>query len=302
MKFLCRYLILACLFLFFSVNAYSQSEPAPKSGDTYIEPVTGIEFVWVEGGCYQMGQTESEMQYLIDEIGEVKYKKFYIHELPRHKVCVDGFWMAKYEVTNKQFRLFKSRHKSTPKGVNLNKAKQPAVYVSFKSAKKFIKWLNKKTSQKFALPTEAQWEYACRAGTKTICFWGNNEKDACQYANVYDRKAKSKFNFKWKHHSCTDGYAGSAPVGSFQPNNFGLYDMLGNVWEWCEDIYDENAYSKHTTANNPLITSGSEERVVRGGGWGDYYAFIRSASRLRGTPNDTYYDIGFRLCSARIRQ
>ena len=258
---------------------------APDKGDTYTDPITGMEFVWIEGGCYQMGSNSGDPD-----------------EKPVHRVCLDGFWMAKYEVTNEQYRQFKPNHNSaTYKGVNFNRAKQPVVYVSWNDAEKFIKWLNRKTGQQFSLPTEAQWEYACRAGTSTQCYWGDNENDACKYANVYDITSKSKFSFKWSHHNCTDGYAGTAPGGSFSPNNFGLYDMHGNVSEWCEDVYDEKAYSKHVV-NNPLRTSGSKYCVIRGGSWNIRRRYVRAANRNWYTSDFTNLSLGFRLCLPQVRQ
>mgnify|MGYP006278278079 CR=1 FL=1 len=272
----------------------------PSPGDTWTEPVTGMEFVWVEGGCYMMGQTESEKQYLIDERGKDKYKKYYSDERPRHKVCVDGFWMGKYEVTNRQYRLFDSGHSSKDyKGVDLNQDNQPVADVSWKDARKFVEWLNRKTGQEFSLPTEAQWEYAARAGTDTIRFWGDSADDACRYANVADLTAKRKWS-GWTVHDCSDGYAGSAPKGSFKPNDFGLYDMLGNVWEWCEDVYDDDAYTKHSR-NNPLVASGGSRRVFRGGNWrGDPWG-VRAANRNWIPADSTGSNLGFRLCLSRVR-
>jgi formylglycine-generating enzyme len=257
-----------------------------NAGDIYIEPITDMEFVWVPQGCYQMGSDSGEAES---------------DEKPVHEVCVDGFWMAKTEVTNKQYRKFKRDHNSKDyQGVNLNGDDQPAVYVSWDDAKAFAKWLSEKSGQHFSLPTEAQWEYAARAGTKTERYWGDNPDEACKYANVYDEAGKKKFNFDWTVHKCNDGYAATAPVGSFKPNNFGLYDMLGNVWEWCEDVYDSDAYKKHER-NNPVITSGSTVRVIRGGSWDDHPRNVRAAFRDRNEPDDRSCYVGFRLCLSQVR-
>lgn len=111
------------------------------------------------------------------------------------------------------------------------------VNVSWYDATNFAKWLSKETGQKFRLPTEAEWEYTARAGTKTSRFWGNNPDEACQYANVADLTVKKRWA-TWIVHNCEDNYLVAAPVGSFNPNGFGIYDMLGNVWEWVQDVYD----------------------------------------------------------------
>jgi formylglycine-generating enzyme required for sulfatase activity len=251
----------------------------PGQGQTWREPVTGMEFVWVPQGCYQMGSNSGDSD-----------------EKPVHKVCLDGFWMAKHEVTNRQYRKYKSSHDSKDyKGVNLNRDDQPAVYVSWDDAKAFAKWLSSKSGKQIALPTEAQWEYAARAGTGTVRYWGDDADDACRYANVHDRTSKNKFsNFTWQNHNCNDGYAGTSPVGSFRSNNFGLYDMLGNVWEWCEDVYDKEAYSKHSR-NNPLVLSGGSDRVLRGGSWSSKPWNVRSAYRYRYSASFTLDYLGFRL-------
>jgi formylglycine-generating enzyme required for sulfatase activity len=272
-----------------------------KPGDIWTEPKTDMEFVWVPKGSYMMGQTESEKQYLIKEAGEENYKEYCTDEVPRHEVCLDGFWMAKYEVTNKQYRKYKLTHNSKDyKGENLNGDEQPVVYVSWDDAKDFAKWLSQQSGQEFSLPTEAQWEYAARAGTETIRFWGDNPDEACKYANVYDKAAKDKFNFEWACHNCNNGYTVTSPVGSFLPNNFGLYDMLGNVWEWCEDVYDSDAYNKHER-NNPVITTGGTGRVIRGGSWINFPRGVRAAYRFRWSPDDRGYDLGFRLCLSQVR-
>ena len=126
------------------VNEQNQ-RPAPLSKDrTWKEPVTGMEFVWIPGGEFMMGSNNGDS-----------------NEKPVHKVRLDGFWMGKYEVTNGQYRQYKSSHDSKSyKGVSLNGDRQPAVYVSWDDAKEFVKWLNRKSGNAFALPAEAQWEYA----------------------------------------------------------------------------------------------------------------------------------------------
>ncbi|WP_080801049.1 caspase family protein, partial [Desulfamplus magnetovallimortis] len=192
-----------------------QTRKTPNKGDTWTEPVTGMEFVWVPGGCFQMGQTGDEKKQLLKEYSEEQYNTYFKRELPRHEVCVDGFWMGKYEVTNRQYRKFKSGHDSKSyKGHSLNGDNQPVAYVSWNDARAFIEWLNRKGNGKFSLPTEAEWEYACRGGSSSVRFWGNNADDACKYANVHDLTSKDKFEFDWPNHNCNDGYAVTSSVGS----------------------------------------------------------------------------------------
>ncbi|MDM8523268.1 SUMF1/EgtB/PvdO family nonheme iron enzyme [Desulfococcaceae bacterium HSG8] len=246
-------------------------EKEPETEGTWTDPVTGMEFVWVPKGCFKMGSPPGE-------------KGRYSDEGPVHEVCVDGFWMGKYEVTNKQYRKYKSGHNSGDyEGNFLDGDNQPAVRVSWDDAKAFAKWLTGKSRHEFRLPTEAEWEYACRAGTQTARFWGDDPDDACRYASVADQT-----------HNCDDGYAVTAPVGSFSPNSFRLYDMLGNIWEWCEDIYDSDAYRKHKR-NNPIYADGGSDRVRRGGSWYGKPAYVRCAERDHYSPASRGNLLGFRL-------
>ena len=158
--------------------------------------------------------------------------------------------------------------------------------VSWDDANEFADWLSSQGNGKFRLPTEAEWEYAARAGTRTKYYWGDGDGGACKYANVADRVAKKNKN-NWKNweirkdfFNCDDGYAVSAPVGSFRPNAFGLYDMLGNVSEWCVDVYDETAYSKHSR-NNPVMLNEGSDRVIRGCDWSDGVDEARVTKRMR---------------------
>ena len=256
-----------------------------EASNSFRDPTTGMVFVRVEGGCFQMGSSSSE-------------KCHQGNESPLHRVCVDGFWMGKYEVTNAEYRRFKSGYDSKAyKGKSLNGDKHPVVNVSWDDAVAFAEWLSRKSGRKFRLPTEAEWEYACRAGMSTARFWGNGESSACRYANVNDLTSKKVNKFSWSNFSCDDGYAVTAPVGSFRPNAFGLYDMLGNVWEWCSDWYDADYY-KNSPGQNPQGASSGSYRVYRGGSWDDYPWHVRSALRLRREPGFRSSFLGFRLVSS----
>lgn len=219
-------------------------------------------------------------------------------EGPVHEVCVDGFWMGKTEVTNAQYRKYKADFDSQDyRGHLLNIDAQPVVYISWYEAKAYAKWLTGKSKgqYRFRLPTEAEWEYACRAKTATARFWGEDPDKACGYANVADLTAEREWSY-WEVNNCDDGYSVTAPVGSFMPNAFGLYDMLGNVFEWSEDIYSKDAYRNHQH-NNPLFTNGGSYRVIRGGCWYSWPAGVRCAGRSDHPPagRDRDYFLGFRL-------
>ncbi len=175
----------------------------------------------------------------------------------------------------------------------------PIYYVSWNDAKEFIRRLNKMDKDfNYSLPTEAEWEYAARAKTQTNYYWGDdlNVKNICKYANVADRSAKEKFtNFKYIS-PCQDGFAEIAPVGKFLPNKFGLYDMSGNVWEWCEDFYKDSYEGLPTDGSANLTQGNPNKRVLRGGSWYDFVSDdLRSAGRGANLRNKRLVDIGFRV-------
>ena len=224
---------------------------------TWTEPITGMQFIWVPEGCFQMGSNSGDSD-----------------EKPVHKVCLDGFWIGKYEVTQKQWKNIMGSNPSSFKGEN-----KPVESVSWNDAKAFISKLNQQSNGIFALPSEAQWEYAARSGGKDEKYSGGNNADS----------------FAW--------YLGNSGrvtniVGKKSPNGLGLYDMSGNVWEWCEDVYQSDGYFEHTR-NNPLVTGGGSDRVNRGGCWDDSFGSVRCAYRCGGGQSNTYYCLGFRLIRTR---
>jgi formylglycine-generating enzyme required for sulfatase activity len=159
----------------------------------------------------------------------------------------------------------------------------PVVNVSWNDAKAFCDWLSGKEGKTYGLPSEAEWEYACRAGTTTRYYSGDDPETLAQVANVADATAKAKFP-NWKYRiNASDGFVFTAPVGSFRPNAFGLYDMHGNAWQWCADWYGAEYYAT-SPADDPSGPDSGNVRVLRGGSWGDWPDFARSAKRSRVTP------------------
>lgn len=277
-------------------NYFKPSTKLELATTTWTEPETGLEFVLLKGGCYQMGLIEQEKKLLIQEYGEQEYAKLYADESPLHEVCVDDFWLAKYETTNRQFRFFRPEHNSLDyRGRTLNDDKQPAVYVSWDDAVAFAAWLSAKYQDRtFRLPTEAEWEKGCRAGTETPRFWGWDEDEACRFANVHDRSSEKENHFGWEPHDCDDGFVVTAPVGSLAPNPAGLYDILGNAWEWTQDTYRSDGYKDHLR-QNPTINAGGNTRVRRGGCWNNEDGGVRCANRSDREANRQNNRIGFRL-------
>jgi formylglycine-generating enzyme required for sulfatase activity len=204
--------------------------------------------------------------------------------------------MGRFEVTNDQFRRFRPDHHSgSYQGHTLNAGNQPVVNVSWEDARDYAAWMTKKSFGRFvySLPSEAQWEYAARAGTSAPRFWGHDPGKACLYANAADltlRRATGATAI----HPCEDGHTATAPVGSFRPNPFGLYDMLGNVYEWTADVWSPEAYHRHTP-RNPVYLGRGFERVYRGGGWNESPASVRCAFRFRAKQDLRNMPLGFRL-------
>lgn len=293
-------------------------QPA-SSSRTWTDPVTKMRFVRIPGGCFMMGQTDAERRWLIQDAGQDKYKSYYADEAPRHEVCVDGYWIGAYEVTRGQFAQFVRatgyrtdaerqgkawvKDKSTSwkwkqvpgrswRNIGYNQDdSHPAVAISFNDAKSFAAWLQRTVGGEFRLPTEAEWEYAARAGSSSKWFWGDDPTMASRYANVAGKG-------EWTNHfPMADGHQFTSPVGYYQPNRFGLYDMLGNVWEWCEDYYNSAAYRDHAR-RNPRFMSGTQY-VNRGGSWLSWPRTVRCGDRISRQPNQPRSSVGFRLVRVR---
>lgn len=255
----------------------------PSPGDIWREPVTGMEFVYIPAGQFMMGSPESE---------EWRYK----NEGPMHEVRFsEGFWIGKYPVTNAQYRCFKAEHDSGAYGeYSLNGNAQPVFMVSWNDAIAFTKWMTKNTGGEeiFRLPTEAEWEYACRAGTTTPFYFGKTiSTDQANFDDENDTYVNDKGIVYQKQMQATN-------VGSFPPNTFGLYDMHGNVSEWCQDTYASyNETPKDGSAYGSL--DDNKEKIMRGASWNSQIDFVRSASRVGIKPEHQADYIGFRVVVVR---
>ena len=157
----------------------------------------------------------------------------------------------------------------------------PVVCVSWNDVVAFAEWLSKKSGYSFRLPTEAEWEYACRSGGKKVKYGTGTGDISHDLANYYGTGGRDR----WKY---------TAPVGSFPPNELGIYDMCGNVWEWCEDWYDKNYYGR-SPKNDPQGPKNGKYRVLRGGSWSDVPRDMRCANRFGSVPAYRCLDYGFRL-------
>lgn len=243
--------------------------PSPGGG-SFTDPTTGMEFVLVPGGCFQMGDTFGD--------GDG-------YEMPVHEVCVDDFYMGKYEVTQGEYtRIIGSNPSHFKKG-----DRYPVEQVSWDDAQDFIKKLNSHSGKHYRLPTEAEWEYAARNGGKKVRFGTGKDTIGPDEANF---NASSKYA---KPYSRPGTYREqTVAVGSFAPNGLGLYDISGNVWEWCHDWFDIDYYDK-SPKMNPTGPSSGSYRVLRGGSWFISPRHVRAASRLRLMPDYAHSYLGFRL-------
>ncbi len=174
----------------------------------------------------------------------------------------------------------------------------PVVCVSWDDAQAYVKWLSHRTGAQYRLPTEAEWEYAARADTVTARFYLDNQQ--CNYANGADQETQAIADSGWALAECNDSYVYTAPVASFGHNHFGLFDMLGNAWEWTQDCWHENYNDAPDDGTAWLETEGSncDRRVVRGGSWDNDPQILRSAYRFRLNTDYTFNNLGFRIARA----
>jgi len=283
-------------------------------------------FVLVPAGTFTMGSTEADIKAVMAKRPEVKEESI-ADEKPAHKVTISkGFHMGRHEVTVGQFRRFvevTGYKTDAEKGTGRKGAivilpggkgkfaedaswrdpyfKQaddhPVVCVSWNDACAFGDWLNatdkgRPAGAVYRLPTEAEWEYACRAWTTTWYQWGDDPDKGKGWCNAGDLTAKKTIP-NWTGFNWHDGFVYTAPVGSFKANAFGLYDMHGNVWEWCQDWYGQYVGGDQTDPTGP---ASGVERVARGGSWAYTPGSLRSADRNRSSYR--HCDFGFRLVLA----
>jgi formylglycine-generating enzyme required for sulfatase activity len=245
-------LVLLCL-QGLAANVYADAHKAePKPGTVWAEPRTGMEFVWVPSGCFQMGGTDWAFQS------------------PPHKVCVKGFWMGKFEVTQAQYLKIAAANPSTFAGMN-----NPVETVSWDDAVRFSVLMGKSTGTQVRLPSEAEWEYACRAGHVQGKYCGNEENP--------NRIALYEGN----------SYKQARSVGHLAANDWGLYDMSGNVWEWVQDCWHDNFVGAPADGS---VWKGGEcpKRVMRGGSWCNDESYARASFRYGNDP-DAGECTGFRV-------
>jgi formylglycine-generating enzyme required for sulfatase activity len=235
------------------------------------------EFARIPAGCFEMGSPDTEAER-------------HPNEGPVHKVCLGSFELGKFEVTQRQWRQVMIHH---PNPSQFADDRGPVESVSWNEVQWFIFLMNSLGRHHYRLPSEAEWEYAARAGTSTARYWGDRVDDGCAYENMADLTVKETAPDSVVA-NCNDGQLYTAPVGSYKPNPWGLYDMLGNVSEWVEDCYVGD-YTAAPKDGRAVTIQDCNQRVVRGGSWDDFPRNVRAAYRIDYAPYYQSYTIGFRL-------
>ncbi len=261
-------LVVILLFLFWSMpvfaagnNLKSLKQNDIKNPKNWTEPTTGMVFVLVPGGCFQMGCGNWTSECNNDEV-------------PVHKVCLDEFWLGKYEVTQEQWHKIMAENPAHFKlGDNY-----PVETITWERTQEFLAVFSRQTNLSFRLPAEAEWEYAARSGGLDEKYSGGNKIE----------------NFSWC--SFNSGQT-TQPVGTKKPNGLGLYDMSGNVSEWVQDLYQKNYYN-NSPQKNPKGPPSGPGHVYRGGCWGDIPGFLRVVGRNWIFPNTGLNTIGLRIILA----
>jgi len=235
----------------------------------------GMKLVYIPAGSFMMG-SNSSAEKLVDEYKERGYqvtKSDFKDEFPQHEVRIsEGFWMGQTEVTQEQYEsVMDDQPWSGEKHVQVGDD-NPAVYVGWDDVNDFCKKLSQQEGKTYRLPTEAEWEYACRAGTTTRFSFGDDGSFLGDYAWFYD----NAYNME------SQAYA--HPVGQKKPNRWDLYDMHGNVEEWCSDSYDEDYYSNSPSVD-PNGPSTGTTRSLRGGSWSSGESVLRCSERYSSDPN-----------------
>lgn len=302
--------------------------------ETVYQNTLGMRFVLVPAGEFLMGSDESP-ETLADDFPGYPRQRFVNlkDEAPVHSVRISQpFFLGQHEVTLGQFRYFLEVSGYVPEskadgtgGYGYNPAYDPAtsvrgdafegrdpryswqnpgfyqtddhpvVNITWNDANAMAEWLSRKEGRRYRLPTEAEWEYACRAGTNDRYYNGNEPASLTRIANTFDAAAEP-FWPRWKTFALkgNDAAAFTAPVGKYLPNAFGLYDMLGNTWEWVSDWYGETYYAE-SPAIDPQGPDSGTVRVRRGGSWHTWSLYARCAFRNWNTPKTRYTLVGMRL-------
>jgi len=286
---------------FLGIGGGTKIELDRKNGKAqYIRENLGngvtLDLVWIPAGKYMMGMPADERKIALEN--RLKYgskredvERWLDWSTPQHEVKVPSFLMGKYTVTNAQWQAVMGTKPSEKSDVKFQGENQPVINVSWDDAKEFSKKLSQKINKNVRLPSEAEWEYACRAGTTTAFHFGETiTPEMVNYDGNYPYVDAPKGEYREK--------TVDVNFDRFSPNAWGLYQMHGNVWEWCEDVWHEN-YNGAPTDGSAWLTGGEQNRrALRGGSWDLNAINCRSAYRFRGNADISFNVIGFRVVVA----
>jgi len=264
-------------------TCHAQQSPGP--GTVFSDCDECPEMVVIAAGEYGFGAPP-------DEFGS-PYNEGYILDIRFAR----PFAIGKYEVTFDEWEqcVIAGRCPAADDD-GMQRGRRPVVNVSWHDAAQFADWLASKTGQPYRLPSEQEWEYAAQAGSPRARFFGIPREQTCMYGNVYDVTARNAHDFGWSWLPCEDGFADSAPVGSFKANAFGVHDMLGNVWEWVHDCLNPNwRFSRSATDGSAFVDGDCSQRAYRGGSWlSNQPYYLRTGDRYKFS-SVRYNDLGFRV-------
>jgi formylglycine-generating enzyme required for sulfatase activity len=275
-------------------------------GKYFTEPLdenTSLDLMLIPGGTFWMGQTEAEREELIKLLGEEDYQNYCIRELPRHQVTVPTFALGKYPITQAQWRAVAAypvvERELKPNPSHFSGDNRPVENVSWDDATEFCLRLSQYTGRTYRLPSEAEWEYACRAGTTTPFHYGETISDDLANYCAQDREIEGKL-YKGVYGRGIQGKyrQETTEVGLFPPNPFGLYDMHGNVCEWCADDWHSDYTGAPSDGSIWLKNAKNDQdeayKLLRGGTWLYSPRNCRSATRDFNS-RDFLINVGFRV-------
>ncbi len=290
-----------------SATSASTSAAAAAAGSRFRDCRDCPEMIVVPPGTFDMGREGGEPERF---------------EGPVRRVRIGyAFAAGRFEVTNAQYRRFVEASGHAPSGEGCQvpapggrsltslpgtswadpgygrpiRDDEPVACLRWSDAQSYVSWLSGVTGKRYRLLTEAEWEYAARAGTTGTFTWGDDLAQACRQANIYDRSSeRAGTKVAYPPADCDDGFPGPAPVGSLAANAFGLHDMIGNVWEWVADCY-EMPYGATPVDGSAQLTRGCDRRSVRGGAWRSNYPRQIASFRGRDPESLTSQIFGFRV-------
>ncbi|MXV96136.1 MAG: formylglycine-generating enzyme family protein [Gemmatimonadetes bacterium] len=283
-KFIKELLPLVLLWL---VNASmpTRGAVAQEVGEVFRDCTVCPEMVVLPPGSFVMGSPDTE---------EGRYND----EGPQHEVTIDyAFAVGVYEVTFEEWDACVRGGGCgayEPSDQGWGRGRRPVVWVNWEDAWLYADWLAEQTGEQYRLLSEAEWEYVARAGTRTARYWGETDREQCQYANGYDANGHAEHGFARELVGCRDRQPNSAPVGSYRPNGLGVFDILGNVREWVDDCAN-GSYEGAPTDGSSWYRGDCTRRITRGGSWLHDPSELRSAYRRGSKAEFRNFALGFRV-------